>query len=202
MRRAYAQVTDPQEMARILGLTNIGRLATVDAEGYPYLTPVNFVFYLGKIYFHSARKGEKIDNLLRDPRVGFEADVPLAYVARGFNPEGGSCAMHQLYHSVVVRGTARIVPDGPFKVEVLGALVRKHEGDDVEPGILADAPDTVGCHLVEIEPKTITGKSELYQKKPSEKRVRLAHRLLERNRPGDRESILAMGFDPDRLPPE
>jgi hypothetical protein len=34
-------------MIRILASTNIGRLATVDAEGYPYITPLNFVFHEG-----------------------------------------------------------------------------------------------------------------------------------------------------------
>ena len=95
MRRKHCEVTDPKEMARILAATNIGRLATMDAEGYPYITPVNFVFYGGCVYFHCAPEGEKLANLLRNPRVCLEADVPLAYL------EGVNLANlgHRLYVS-------------------------------------------------------------------------------------------------------
>ena len=57
MRRKHCEVTDPKEMTRILASTNIGRMATVDAEGYPYITPVNFAFHEGRVYFHCAPKG-------------------------------------------------------------------------------------------------------------------------------------------------
>lgn len=63
MRRKHCEIKDPQEMIRILASTNIGRLATVDPEGYPYITPLNFVFHEGCVYFHCAPEGEKLDNL-------------------------------------------------------------------------------------------------------------------------------------------
>ena len=76
MRRKQSEVTDQNEIQRILSLTNIGRLATVGKDGYPYITPVNFVFYKGNIYFHCAPKGEKLDNLKRSAQECFEVDVP------------------------------------------------------------------------------------------------------------------------------
>lgn len=60
MKRRYCEVTDPLEINRILSSTNIGRLATSGADGYPYITPVNFIWREGKIYFHSAVVGRKI----------------------------------------------------------------------------------------------------------------------------------------------
>jgi uncharacterized protein len=96
MRRKFCEITDQQEMIRILNSTNIGRLATMDAEGYPYITPVNFVFHQGCVYFHCAPQGEKLENLGRSTRVGFEVDVPLAYLEVGFNPERDPCRTHQL----------------------------------------------------------------------------------------------------------
>ena len=54
MRRKHCEVKDPKEMIRVLASTNIGRLATIDSEGYPYITPVNFVFHEGCVYFHGA----------------------------------------------------------------------------------------------------------------------------------------------------
>ncbi len=52
MRRKHCEITDPQD-------TTVGRLATNGADGYPYITPVNFVCHQGHIYFHCASKGEK-----------------------------------------------------------------------------------------------------------------------------------------------
>ena len=76
MRRAKCEIIDQKEMIEILKGTSIGRLATLDSEGYPYITPVNFVYYQDCVYFHSGTKGEKIDNLARNPRVCFEVDLP------------------------------------------------------------------------------------------------------------------------------
>ena len=144
MRRKHCEITDPKEMARILASTNIGRLATVDAEGYPYITPVNFVFHEGSVYFHCAPEGEKLANLIRDPRVCFEADVPLAYLEVAFNPERNPCRTHQLYHCVIIRGSARVIPDGELKTTVLNALVAKHEGNREFPAVTSDSADYQG----------------------------------------------------------
>ncbi len=87
MRRKHCEISNPREIDRILSLTNIGRLATNGADGYPYVTPVNFVWHERKIYFHSALAGEKLENLARDPKVCFEADIPLAYLDTGHDPQ-------------------------------------------------------------------------------------------------------------------
>jgi len=71
MRRKDSEITEKAEMIRILESTNIGRLATIDKEGYPYITPVNFIFYDGCVYFHCALEGEKLNNIGRCPKVCF-----------------------------------------------------------------------------------------------------------------------------------
>jgi nitroimidazol reductase NimA-like FMN-containing flavoprotein (pyridoxamine 5'-phosphate oxidase superfamily) len=195
MRRKHCEITDPKEMTRVLASTNIGRVATVDTEGYPYITPLNFVFHEGCVYFHCAPKGEKLDNLTRDPRVCFEVDIPLAYLEVGFNPERNPCRTHQLYHSVIIRGLARIVPDGVLKTAALNALVAKHEGNrDFAPV----APDSLAyktCCVVEIKPQRMTAKSDLSQNKPQDQKRQLAEHLASRGLPGDLEAIRAMGFE-------
>ena len=123
MRRRQSEITDPQEISRILSAATIGRLATLGADGYPYITPVNYVYTNSCIYFHCALRGEKLDNIARDDRVCFEVDIPLAYLDLGFNPDGGACSLHQFYHCVIIRGRARVVPDGDLKPTALNALV-------------------------------------------------------------------------------
>ena len=199
MQRKNCAVTDPKEIIRILASTNIGRLATVDTEGYPYITPVNFVFHENCVYFHCALEGEKLANLLRNPRVCFEADVPLAYLEVSFNPDGNPCRSHQLYHCVIIRGVARIVPNGELKTTALNALLAKHEGKESFPPINVESASYKACHVIEIRPERMTAKSDLAQNKPQlGYRHFIAERLVERGLPGDLDSVQAMGYDLER----
>jgi nitroimidazol reductase NimA-like FMN-containing flavoprotein (pyridoxamine 5'-phosphate oxidase superfamily) len=195
MRRKHCEITDPKEISRILASTNIGRMATVDREGYPYITPLNFVFHEGCVYFHCAPEGEKLDNLTRDPRVCFQVDVPLAYLEVGFNPERNPCRTHQLYHSVIIRGLARIVPDGELKTAALNALVAKHEGNRDFPPVAPDALAYKACCVVEIKPERMTAKSDLSQNKTQDQKREVAEHLARRGLPGDLEAVWAMGFE-------
>ena len=199
MRRKHCEITDPQDIERILDSTTIGRLATNGADGYPYITPVNFVYHEGNIYFHSALRGEKVDNLIRDPKVCFEADIPLAYLDTGFDPERRICHLHQYYHSVIIRGMASIVPDGPLKVGALNALVTKHERGVNHELVNAEMSGYNACKVVKIEPTFISAKSDLGQNKSREERLSVAQCLKSRNRPGDLKAVKAMGFDPTDL---
>ncbi|MEW6529868.1 MAG: pyridoxamine 5'-phosphate oxidase family protein [Thermodesulfobacteriota bacterium] len=199
MRRKHSEITDPNEIQRILSSTNIGRLATNGADGYPYITPVNFVYHEGKIYFHCAPKGEKLDNLARDPNVCFEVDIPLAYLDSGIDPDRGVCKAHQFYHCVIIRGDARVVPDGPLKVTALNALVAKHEHGSDHGIANEEMPAYKACKVVEITPTSITAKSDLAQNKTPEERLAIARHLKNRNWPGDFEAVKALGFDPADL---
>lgn len=197
MRRAYCEISDHGEISRILNSVHMGRLGTVGADGYPYITPVNFVFHKGAIYFHSAPEGEKLDNLKRDPRVCFQVDLPLAYLELSFNPERNPCRAHQLYHCVIVRGYAREVVEPELKAAVLTELVAKQEGHrDFEP-VTVESSGFKGCCVVEIRPEKMSGKSDLLQNKPREGSRRLmARHLVRRGLPGDLEAVRAMGYEP------
>ncbi len=194
MRRKHAEVTNPAEVERIMSLTTIGRLATNGPDGYPYITPVNFVFYAGNIYFHCAPKGEKLDNLLREPRVCFEVDFPLAYIGREFDPEGGSCRLHQFYHCVIIRGTASVVTDDALKTKALNALVAKHEPAAEVPPVTAEMEGFRRCTVVEVRPSSISAKSDVGKNRPEEERRTIAFRLKKRGGPGDLETVRAMGL--------
>jgi uncharacterized protein len=199
MLRKHCEILDPDEIRRIMASTTIGRIATIGADGQPYITPVNFVFYEGAVYFHCAARGEKLDNISRDPRVCFEVDIPLAYIDASFDPARTACNVHQLYHCVIIRGTAGVVPDGPLKTIALDALAAKHEPEMNFAPITADSSAYKRCVVVEIKPLSITGKSDLLQNRSREQRLDVARRLKARNRPNDMQAVKAMGFDPDEI---
>lgn len=192
MRRRQSEITDPREISRILSAATIGRLATLGGDGYPYVTPVNYVYTHECIYFHCALKGEKLDNIARDDRVCFEVDIPLAYLDLGYNPDGGACSLHQFYHCVIIRGRARVVPDGDLKTTALNTLVAAHEPDRAPASVHEDMPEYKACAVVEIRPETVSAKSDLAQKKSAEDREALARYLEKRGRPGDMQTAAAM----------
>jgi nitroimidazol reductase NimA-like FMN-containing flavoprotein (pyridoxamine 5'-phosphate oxidase superfamily) len=199
MRRKHSEVTDPSKISDILAAATIGRLATVGADGTPYITPVNYVYGDGRIYFHCAPEGEKLDNIAREPKVCFEVDIPLAYLDAGFYPDRNSCGLHQFYHCVIIRGVAAVVSDGPRKAAALNALVAHHEpGGDFAP-VTEDMPACRACKVVEVIPASITAKSDLVQNKSEEQRLAIARHLKQRGRPGDRQVVAAMGFDVNQI---
>ncbi|MEJ5349407.1 MAG: pyridoxamine 5'-phosphate oxidase family protein [Desulfosoma sp.] len=192
MRRKQCEVMDSEAIRDLLESCTIGRLATTDRDGYPYVTPVNYVFRAGRIYVHSAPEGEKIDNIRRDDRVGFQVDIPLAYVDSRFRPCQGPCRLHQLYKSVVIRGRARLVEDVTQKTEALNALVAAHEKGHSVPEVTEDLPGVRACAVIEIIPEKISAKFDLWQYKSLEDRKALAAYLRQRNVSKDPETVLAL----------
>ena len=195
MRRKQSEVTDQKEIQQILSSTNIGRLATYGKDGYPYITPVNFISYNKNIYFHCAPKGEKLDNLVQSPNVCFEVDVPLSYVGIDSSPNRPICQLHQFYHCIIIRGTASIVEDNATKVAVLNSLIAKHEKTTDFEQVVEDMPGLKNCKVVEITPVSTTAKSDLGQNIPEEVRSAIAKYYAKRNGPCDAETVKAMGYE-------
>jgi len=190
MKRKRCEISDKKEIEKILIRGRIGRLATVGADGYPYITPVNYAYDSGTVYFHCARAGEKLDNLKRDPRVCFEVDIPLAYLDLdyyGANPEG--CGVTQFYQSVIIRGRGEIVADIDEKVTALNKLVVSHEKKGrAFQTIDAQTRAVPLCEVVAVRIERISGKQELAQNKSDEEKRELSTYLQSRGLAGDRQA--------------
>jgi len=202
MRRKHCEVTDPEKIEQILSSATIGRLASNGADGYPYITPVNFVYFKGNIYFHCAAEGEKLVNIARDPKVCFQVDIPLAYLGQGYHVSRNSdsvCGLHQFYHCVIIRGQAAVVPDSQLKVDALNQLIAAHENTRDFKKVHADLPAYRACKVVEIRPLAISAKSDLHQKKSAEERSAMVKYLKSSRVPYAVKTIQAFGYDPDEI---
>lgn len=188
MRRKQCEITDSEVIRDLLLRCRVGRLATVGVDGYPYIVPVNYVFDRGSIYFHCAHQGEKIGNIVRDSRVCFEVDIPLAYLDLTYDTTRPPCQVHQFYHCVIIRGRAEIVVDTAEKIAALNALMAVHEKRPDFNLITADTPAVALCTVVVVRPERISGKSDLAQKKGRDERDRIAAYLKSRGLPGDDEA--------------
>jgi len=100
--RRQAQDLSPADCAEILEKGSSGVLAVSDGGGYPYAVPLSYVYADGRIIFHSAPEGHKIDALKNCPKasfcvIGTDEVIPEKYTTK--------------YKSVIVFGTARIIAD-------------------------------------------------------------------------------------------
>lgn len=70
MRRSNQSIS-AEECVEILKKSPRGVLAVHGEGGYPYALPINFLYADGKLYFHTAKEGHKLDALRADSRVSF-----------------------------------------------------------------------------------------------------------------------------------
>jgi nitroimidazol reductase NimA-like FMN-containing flavoprotein (pyridoxamine 5'-phosphate oxidase superfamily) len=131
---------------------NEGRLATCDAAGQPYITPLNYFYRDGRLYFHSKLTGRKLDNIAENSRVCFEVSKVEKLTVNNDRP----CACSTRYTSVLAFGVAREIPDGKEKAALLNQLVGRYaDGKPFQPVEESQAAD---CAVVEIRIDKISGK--------------------------------------------
>lgn len=109
MRRKRQLLPTEESVAILERMTN-GTLALHGDDGYPYAVPVSYVYADGKIYFHSAMQGHKVDAILRNDKVSFcvvEQD------------EVKPAEFTTYFRSVIVFGKARILTDENEKTKCL-----------------------------------------------------------------------------------
>ena len=70
MRRKRQQLSE-EESIGILQKATSGTLALLGDGGYPYAVPISYVYHEGKLYFHSAMAGHKIDAIRKCDKASF-----------------------------------------------------------------------------------------------------------------------------------
>ena len=128
MRRNDREVTDRQEILKIMRKCDVCRLALND-DGFPYVIPLNFALIDNgetvELIFHSALEGHKIDIMKADNRAAFEMDC--SHQLQYFE-ERGYCTFS--YESVMGYGHITILEDTE-KEEALRAIMRQyHPGEN------------------------------------------------------------------------
>ena len=125
MRQKKKEILDKNVIIELLNTCPVGRLGTNGGDGYPMIKPLNFAYHDDTIYFHTAKEGEKIEDITRDGRVCFEVDLPIAYVKAKNQP----CEAAYRYQSVIIRGRATIVEEAGEKRFALTCLMKKYQPD-------------------------------------------------------------------------
>ena len=159
MRQSKKEIHDQGIIVNLLETCQVGRLGTVTAAGYPMVKPLNYTYEAGKIYFHTAKAGEKIDDIRRDNRVCFEVDLPVALVKSDASP----CKAEYLYRSVIMLGRAYIVEDATERMRALKSLMKKYQPEGGYGEFIEEKLMVTG--IVRIDVEAITGKEDLGHEK-------------------------------------
>ena len=122
MRRKRQQLSEKESIG-ILQKATAGTLALLGDNGYPYAVPISYVYADGKLYFHSALSGHKIDAIRNFDKASFcvidKDDVrPEKYTT--------------YFRSVIAFGCIHIIEDEHEKLETARLLGDRYNPNQEE----------------------------------------------------------------------
>jgi len=188
------EIKSKKKVIEFLSSQQTGRISSVDENGFPQIIPMNFVFINDAVYMHSHVRGEKLDNIRRDQKVGFEVDKNLEFLPSYFSDPTDASLADTLYISVVMKGNASIVLDKEEKTIALNGLMEKYQPEGGYEPIKPDMDVLKGVEVIKIIPESLRGKYKIGQNLDMKSRIDLARQILERNSPTAKETLDVMGF--------
>ena len=122
MRRKRQQLSEEGSI-EILQKATAGTLALLGDNGYPYAVPISYVYTDGKLYFHSALSGHKVDAIRQCDKASFcviEQDEihPKQYTT--------------YFRSVIAFGRVHIIEDEQEKLAMARMLGNRYNPNDEE----------------------------------------------------------------------
>ena len=122
MRRAEKKAIPNDEAIKLLKEAKRGVLAVAGDDDYPYAVPISYVYADGKLYFHSAKTGHKVDAIRQYDKASF-----CVIAADDIHPS----EFTTYFRSVIAFGRIQIIEseeERMYAASLLGA--RYNPGDD------------------------------------------------------------------------
>jgi len=188
------EIKSKEKIIEFLSSQQTGRISSIDENGFPQIIPMNFVFINDAVYIHSHIRGEKLDNIRRNQKVGFEVDKSLEFLPSYFSDPTDASLADTLYISVVIKGNASIVSDKEEKTNALNGLMKKYQPEGGYESIKPDMDVLKEVEVIKIIPESLRGKYKIGQNMDMKSRIDLAKQILERNSPTAKETLDIMGF--------
>lgn len=149
MRRKLQQLA-PEEAEAVLERGRYGVLALRGDEDWPYAVPISYAYADGKLYFHCAVTGHKLDAMSGDDRASF-------CVVDHNEPHPEKYTTY--YRSVIAFGRTRILKDGGERRAALERIAEKYGPDGDGEGREKEIDSTIArACLVEFTIEHLTGK--------------------------------------------
>ena len=146
--RRHAQQLSQAECEQILREATCGVLAVQGDDGYPYTVPVNHVYEEGKLAFHCARQGHKIDAMKASNKVSYCVYDQGTRI-------GDDWPLH--FKSVIVFGKVEFIEDRETIYRISAELSHKFTHDEayIQKEIDRSGPRTL---MFALTPEHISGK--------------------------------------------
>lgn len=151
MRRSRQQLS-AEECENILGKATAGTLALLGDGGYPYSLPISFVYHNGKIFFHSALRGHKIDAIRSCDKASFS-------VIDKDDVKGKEYTTY--FRSVICFGKIRIIDNDDEKMAAVRMLGNRYNPNDEEALAAEIHKSYKGMCMIELDIEHITGKEAI-----------------------------------------
>jgi uncharacterized protein len=148
--RRKEQLLSDAETIRILDSCAAGVLALSGDNGYPYAVPLSYVYKEGKLYFHFALEGHKVDSITRNEKVSFCVIDKSEVIPQELTNH---------YRSVIVFGKARLLTDEGEKAYALQSLAEKYSPDYPEKAQASIARALNKVSIAEVTIEHMTGKA-------------------------------------------
>lgn len=152
MRRFTQQLPDAAG-EEILKSSTSGVLSVIGDSGYPYGVPLSYVYENGKIYFHCARSGHKLDAVKNNDKASFcviaqDEIVPDKYT---------TC-----FRSVIAFGRVRVMEDENEVRHAIEILARRYNpADSTESRYSAIDRELDRLCMLEFQIEHMTGKEAI-----------------------------------------
>jgi hypothetical protein len=121
--RRKRQKLSKEKCIDILNRMTSGVLALYGDEGYPYAVPISYVYHEGRLFFHSAVSGHKIDAISRSDKASF------CVISQD---EVRPSEFTTYFQSVIAFGKIHIVEDDEVRYQSMQWLMDKYSPEENE----------------------------------------------------------------------
>ena len=139
MRRLRQQLSE-EESISILQKATAGTLALLGDNDYPYAVPISYVYADGRLYFHSALSGHKVDAIRKCDKASF-----CVIAQDDVQPEKYTT----FFRSVIAFGRIHIIENEAEKLATARMLANRYNPNQEEASqkrvgewLVADANDS------------------------------------------------------------
>lgn len=160
--RRFKQALTQSENELILKNGKTGILALCDGD-YPYAVPLNYWYEQDKIYFHSAKSGQKIEMIQKSDKASFCVIDQDRIIKEEYT---------DYFRSVIAFGRIKIIDDENEKYQAIDNMAKKYYPEDHEANRKAAIKrDYQGLLMLRMDIDHLSGKEAIELVRNKEKRM-------------------------------